>query len=145
MFLVAALSEPETITLDRHVTSIRNRTLAAFSVHSFGQEIYHPKVGSHTSRRYCTLYIKTGDTVRTLYIKTGDTVHFTYRQEILYTYIHTGDTVHFTYRQEILYTLNKDRRYCIHLHTDRRYCTLYIQTGDTGTLYIQTGDTVHFT
>jgi len=37
------LSEPETKILDKHITSLGNQIIGAFSIHSYGQEIYHPK------------------------------------------------------------------------------------------------------
>jgi len=37
------ISEPETKVLDKHVTSLGNQVIGAFSIHSYGQEIYHPK------------------------------------------------------------------------------------------------------
>ena len=40
----AALSEPETISLHRHIKTIRSSLLTAISIHSFGKDIYYPKV-----------------------------------------------------------------------------------------------------
>jgi len=37
------LSEPETKILDKHITSLGDQIIGAFSFHSYGQEIYHPK------------------------------------------------------------------------------------------------------
>jgi len=40
---VEPLSEPETQILDKHVRSLGSQVIGAFSVHSYGQELYHPK------------------------------------------------------------------------------------------------------
>ena len=42
----APLSEPETAALHRHLDSLQpGSVLAAVSVHSYGRDIYYPKVG----------------------------------------------------------------------------------------------------
>ena len=39
-----ALSEPETKALDKHMGRIKDKTLLAISMHSYGKDIYYPKV-----------------------------------------------------------------------------------------------------
>ena len=39
-----ALSEPETQTVHKHIKKIRNKILSAITIHSYGQDIYYPKV-----------------------------------------------------------------------------------------------------
>ncbi|XP_023329357.1 zinc carboxypeptidase isoform X2 [Eurytemora carolleeae] len=38
-----ALSEPETLALDKHISSLDDKVLAAISIHSYGKEIYYPQ------------------------------------------------------------------------------------------------------
>jgi len=37
------LSEPETYTLDKHISSLKDRIIGAFSIHCYGEDIYYPK------------------------------------------------------------------------------------------------------
>ena len=39
------MSEPETLALHKHIKTIRPELLSAISVHSYGKDIYYPKVG----------------------------------------------------------------------------------------------------
>ena len=39
-----ALSEPETQAVHKHIKKIRNKILSAITIHSYGQDIYYPKV-----------------------------------------------------------------------------------------------------
>ena len=40
----SALSEPESQALHNHIKKIKKKILSAISVHSYGQDIYYPKV-----------------------------------------------------------------------------------------------------
>lgn len=42
--ITPALSEPETLAVHKHIKKIRNKILSAITIHSYGQDIYYPKV-----------------------------------------------------------------------------------------------------
>ena len=42
--LITALSEPESLALHRHIQTVRDSMLTAISIHSYGKDIFYPKV-----------------------------------------------------------------------------------------------------